>query len=92
MDKLDRGSSVVVDKEFLIEDLCINYKINLIRSSFLRKETQFFTENAEIASAWVHVERLNQRLKVFEILGSKMSSCLISKSEKIVNILCAQEG
>lgn len=81
----------MVDKGFLIDELCCDYDVKLIRPPFL-KNVQFSEddaiENADIASARVHVERLNQRLKVFEILGSKMSSCLIPKSEEIMTILC----
>lgn len=66
--------------------------MKLIRLPFLKNEVQFSEddaiENADIANVRVHVERLNQRLKVFKILGSKISSCLIPKSEKIMTIFC----
>lgn len=72
---------------------CVVIMMKLIRLPFLKDKVQFSeddaVENADIASANVHVERFNQRLKVFEILGSKMSSCLVPKSEKIMTILCA---
>lgn len=73
--------------------MCSDHDINLIRPPFLRNDPQFSADdalkNADIASARVHVERLNQRLKVFEILRNEMSSCLVPKSEKIINILSA---
>ena len=63
--------------------MCCDYQVKLIRPPFLRDEVQFSadnaTENADIASARVYLERPNQRLKVFQILGSKMSSCLIQR-------------
>jgi hypothetical protein len=37
----------------------------------------------------VHIERSNQRLKTFQVLGSTMPVCLISKADKIFNIICA---
>ncbi|XP_077277163.1 uncharacterized protein LOC143905551 [Temnothorax americanus] len=93
LQRLKKGVSVMVDKGFLIDKLCCDYDVKLIRPPFLKDKVQFSendaVENADIASARVHVERLNQRLKVFEILGSKMSSCLVPKSEKIITILCA---
>ena len=93
LERLEKGTSIMVDKGFLIDEMCCDYQVKLIRPTFLRDEVQFSavndTENADIASARVHVERLNQRLKVFQILGSKMSSCLIPKSVKIMTILCA---
>ena len=83
----------MVDKGFLIDEMCCDYQVKMIRPPFLRDEVQFsaddVTENANIASVRVHVERLNQRLKVFEILGSKMTSNLVPKSEIIMKILCA---
>lgn len=93
LQRLEKGVSVMVDKDFLIDELCCDYDVKLIRSPFLKDNIQFSEDdakqNANIASARVHVERLNQRLKIFEILGSKMSSCLVPKSEKIMTILCA---
>ena len=55
----------------------------------LQKYTTDALETADIASARVHVERLNQRLKVFEILGTNMASCLVPKCEKVMTILSA---
>ncbi|XP_076666310.1 uncharacterized protein LOC143367927 [Andrena cerasifolii] len=93
LQQLEDGVSVTVDRGFLIVDLCSEYNVNLIRPPFLKDQVQYSSddavENADIASARVHVERLNQRLKVFEILCSKMASGLAPKSEKIVTILCA---
>ena len=93
LQQLEDGMSVMVDRGFLIDDLCSEYNVKLIRPPFLKDHVQFSAddavENADIASARMHVERLNQRLKVFEILGSKMGSDLVPISEKIVTILCA---
>ncbi|XP_051164805.1 uncharacterized protein LOC127283766 [Leptopilina boulardi] len=46
VDHLPKGSSVMVDKGFLIDDLCIDNKLNLIRPSFLRKQSQFSVDSA----------------------------------------------
>ncbi|XP_051160095.1 uncharacterized protein LOC127280845 [Leptopilina boulardi] len=91
---LEENSAIMVDKGFLIDEVCADNNIKLIRPSFFNKNQSQFSENdavesSNIASARVHVERLNQRIKVFDILGGKMSSCLVPKSEKIMFICCA---
>ncbi|XP_043472595.1 uncharacterized protein LOC122505180 [Leptopilina heterotoma] len=87
------GSSIMVDKGFNIDDICFENGIRIVRPPFLRNKAQFSETEAldtrGIASARVHVERLNQRMKVFQILGSKMPSCLVKKSEHIMTIIAA---
>ncbi|XP_051171019.1 uncharacterized protein LOC127287911 [Leptopilina boulardi] len=89
----DKNKSIMVDKGFLIEGICRDYGIKSIRPPFVKNKKPFSEEDAlntcNIASARVHVERDNQRLKVFDILGSRMPSCLVPKSDKIMRILCA---
>ena len=84
---------IMVDKGFLIDDICTENKIKVVRPPFLRNKTQFSQTEAlntcSIASARVHIERLNQRLKVFQILGNKMPSCLVKKSEHIMTVIAA---
>ena len=66
--------------------MCCDYDVKLIRPSFLKDKVQFSendaVENADIASARVHVERLNQRLKVFEILGIKCPHALYQRARR----------
>nr|CAI5867885.1 unnamed protein product [Callosobruchus analis] len=61
--------AIMVDKGFLIDDICNLYKIKLIRPPFLQSKTQLTRDesilNAKIASARIHIERSNQRLKIF---------------------------
>ncbi|XP_051156762.1 uncharacterized protein LOC127278876 [Leptopilina boulardi] len=91
--KEEKNQSIMVDKGFLIEDVCNDYGMKLIRPPFVKNKKQFAEEGAlntcNIDSARVHVERDNQRLKVFAILGSRMPSCLVAKCDKIMPILCA---
>lgn len=91
--KKEENQSIMVDKGFLIEEICNDYGVKLIRPPFVKNKKPFSEEDAlntgKIASARVHVERDNQRLKVFAILGSRMPSCLVSKCDKIMIILCA---
>uniref|UniRef100_A0A6P7H673 Uncharacterized protein LOC114346673 n=1 Tax=Diabrotica virgifera virgifera TaxID=50390 RepID=A0A6P7H673_DIAVI len=72
--KLDSSKdAVMVDKGFLIDDICNQFKIELIRLPFLKNKKQLSTDeallNAKIAAARVHIERVNQRIKIFKILG-----------------------
>lgn len=83
----------MVNKGFLIDDLCIKHEVKLICPPFLRDKRQFSKEeallNSKIAKARVHVERANQRLKMFKILSTKVSSYLVPKIEQIFVIICA---
>ncbi|KAJ8976148.1 hypothetical protein NQ317_018087 [Molorchus minor] len=85
--------AIMVDKGFLIDKICEDYDIRLYRPPFLRAKNQLAREesrlNVAIASARVHVERANQRIKLFAILNSKMQWPLVSLSEDIFTIACA---
>lgn len=71
----------MVDRGFLIDNLCDMNRWKLIRPPFFKEKKQFSPEDAlltaRIAASRVHVERSNQRLKVFKILGDTMPSCLL---------------
>lgn len=91
---LEKDEKIMVDKGFLIDDICVQNGIKIVRPPFLRNKKQFSQEvfalnTASIAKARVHLERLNQRLKVFQILGSKMPSCLVKKADQIMTVLAA---
>lgn len=91
--QLEKNEKIMVDKGFLIDEICAEHGIEIVRPPFLRNQTQFSQADAlntrSIASARIHIERLNQRLKVFQILGSKMPSCLVKKSGHIMTVLSA---
>lgn len=69
---MQRHDAVMVDKGFLIDDLCKKKGISVIRPPFLKNQKQFSKEDAimtkNIAKARVHIEKINQRLKTFNIL------------------------
>ncbi|XP_064479178.1 uncharacterized protein LOC135392393 [Ornithodoros turicata] len=76
LDLLDPVSdAVMADRGFLIDCVCENRLIDLVRPPF-KKEKQMTRRDAlrtqKIASARVHVERVVQRLKIFKILTSKV--------------------
>lgn len=83
---------VMVDKGFLIDAICESYGIKLIRPPFLRDKKQFSREeailNAKIASARVHVERANQRIKIFKILTNRLPINLVPVVNEIFVIAC----
>lgn len=85
--------AIMVDKGFLIDDSCQIYRIKLIRPPFLKQKRQLSAEesilNAKIASARVHIERSNQRLKIFKILSGKLNWALVTLIEDIFIIICA---
>ncbi|XP_028146882.2 uncharacterized protein LOC114340340 [Diabrotica virgifera virgifera] len=92
--KLDSSKdAVMVDKGFLIDDICNQFKIELIRPPFLKNKKQFSTDeallNAKIAAARVHIERVKQRIKIFKILGCKLQWSLVKNIKDIFTIACA---
>ncbi|XP_072400928.1 uncharacterized protein [Diabrotica undecimpunctata] len=89
---LDSGRDVVMlDKGFLIDDSCRLYNIQLIRPPFLKTKSQLTTEeailNAKIASARVHIERVNERLKIFKVLSGKLSFAYVALVNDIFTII-----
>lgn len=67
---LKNTEKLMVDKGFLIDDVCLQHGIKIVRPPFLRQKSQFSQaealNNCNIASARVHIERLNQRLTSFK--------------------------
>ncbi|XP_046614165.1 uncharacterized protein LOC124302258 [Neodiprion virginianus] len=90
---LEKGEAIMVDKGFRVDKLCKEKDIKLIRPPFKKEQLQFTREesrlNAKIARARVHVERSNQRLKVFKVLGSRMPIGLVKKGKEILTIIGA---
>lgn len=92
IDLLEENDAIMADKGFLIDSLCAKKHVKLFRPPFLRGKQQLTqTEallNKSIASARVHIERVNQRIKIFNIF-SKFPSSLLSKIDEIFLIACA---
>lgn len=87
-----KEDAIMVDKGFLIDDVCHFNQIELIRPPFLRQQKQLSaTEaifNAKIASARVHIERSNQRIKIFNILSGTLKWSLVPYVKDIFTIIC----
>lgn len=82
----------MVDKGFLIDNLCIEKQIELIRPLFLKNKITFSKSeallNKDIASARVHIERVNQRIKSFKIFQNKCSWSHNYLAHDIMIIIC----
>ncbi|XP_037560882.2 uncharacterized protein LOC119440003 [Dermacentor silvarum] len=82
--------SVMVDKGFLIGELCKEKNIKMIRPPFLM-EKQLTTEearrNQSIASARVHVERAIQRMKLYRILKNRFDLDLVPYIDCIFKVI-----
>jgi len=93
INKMEHPDAVMVDKGFMIDDLCKQKKIEIIRPPFLKNKKQFSMDEAlhskDIASARVHIERINQRLKTFKILQNKFPWAHAHLSSDIMIIIGA---
>lgn len=89
---LEPGDDVMVDRGFLIDDICEFNKLRVIRPPFLKGKKQFTKSEAvvtaDIAKARVHIERSNQRIKNFRILSDTLPSHLIPMIDDIFIIIC----
>lgn len=94
-DLLEPGDGVMVDRGFLIYKMCAKRGWKLIRPPFLKKKKKKQFSKSEslltcnIAKARVHVERSNQRIKTFSILGDTMPVSLLPFAGEIFIIICA---
>ena len=81
IEKIEKNASIMVDKGFLSDEIWLKDQKKFTKSDAI--------DCVDIARARVHVEKLNHRLKVFQILDTSMTSCLVPKCEKIMIILSA---
>ncbi|XP_050059743.1 uncharacterized protein LOC126551033 [Aphis gossypii] len=92
IDKLENGDAIMCDKGFLIDYICAQRLVKLYRPPFLKENKQLSKDeslmNVDIASARVHIERVNQRIKVFNVF-QKYPSNLLSRLVASFTIICA---
>ena len=83
----------MVDRGFLIDELCELNRWKCIRPPILKDKKQFSNSESiltsKIAAARVHIERLNQRIKSFKIVGSKIPVRLVKILPEILTVICA---
>lgn len=88
---MNEFDAIMVDKGFQIDNTCNEYNVTLIRPPFLKGKKQFTKPEAllskDIASARVHIERINQRIKTFKIFQNKFSWAHINLVSDIMNII-----
>lgn len=85
--------AVMVDKGFSIEKETQEKCIVLHIPPFLKNQKQLTSAQAnlnyEIARARVHVERANQRIKIFNIFRTEIDCNILSVIEEVMFIICA---
>ncbi|XP_074109038.1 uncharacterized protein LOC141533847 [Cotesia typhae] len=90
---LEVNDGVMCDRGFLIDELCARKNWKLIRPPFLKDKKQFSQSEAiltsQVAKARVHIERSNQRIKTFAVVGETMSVKLVPIIEDIFTVICA---
>jgi hypothetical protein len=82
----------MVDKGFLIEEECKDKNVTLIQPTFKEGGRQLEFEDCEssrhIASARVHVERVMERLKNFQILNEEIQWNYLGYMNDIIVTIC----
>jgi len=90
---LEPNDAVMVDRGFLIDEVCEINRLKYIRPPFLKDKKQLSKAESiltsKIVTARVHIERSNQRIKTFKILGSTMPVKLVPILEDIFTVVCA---
>ena len=70
---LEKGDLVLADRGFNIEDLVLAQNASLLTPAFLKGRSRFQlkeeSDSRIIARARIHVERFNQRLKLYKYVG-----------------------
>lgn len=82
--------NVMVDRGFLIDQICEDRLIKVIRPPFKKQRKQMSRTDAldtqRIASARAHVERVIQRMKIFKILSTKVTWNMVPLLDDIMMI------
>ena len=93
LDHFQPGDLVMVDKGFKnIEELLLERQASIAIPPFLGKRTKF-TEAEEmytrkIAKARIHVERYNERVKKFKLIGNTIPINLVHCASQMVFVAC----
>lgn len=91
LEKCSPLEQVMVDKGFLIDKLCDDARVELVRPPFLRNKQRMSRTDAvlnqDIARARVHVERAIQRLKVFRILQQRFPTHLMPLFDDVIKLV-----
>lgn len=93
LDLLENGDQVMADRGFLIDDAVAAKNAVLIRPAFTKGHKQMpvksIEDSRQQSTLRIHVERLNERLKNFDILNTKMALVMVPHADSIVTICAA---
>lgn len=92
LNKVLSFNSLVLILLFFIRDVCAAKNIKVYQPPYLRSKAQLTAEQAiyksRIAAAQVHIERSNQRIKLFKILCGRLQTTLIPHVDSILKVIC----
>ncbi|XP_057337503.1 uncharacterized protein LOC130675695 [Microplitis mediator] len=90
---LEPGDAVMTDRGFFIDELCTRNNWKLIRPPLIKDQKQLSRCEAilasKIAEARVYVQRFNQQIKAFALVGGTMSAELVPVLHEIFTVVCA---
>ncbi|EDO36466.1 predicted protein [Nematostella vectensis] len=89
---INPGDAILVDKGFTVQDLLFNKQATIHIPPFLGKRDCLTKEEElatkRIAKARIHVERFNERLKKFRLIGNIIPLNLSSIASQLVYVSC----
>lgn len=92
IDHIEHGDVVLVDKGFTIQDLLNPKHASIKIPAFLGKRERLTKEEEmdtrRIAKARIHVERFNERLKKFKLIGNLIPLSLSHIASQMVYVAC----
>ena len=92
LDYLEPDDLILADKGFTIQELCHSKQASLNIPAFLGKRDRLAKEDLRltkrIAKARIHVERFNERLKKFRLVGRKIPLTLKPLASQLVYVAC----
>lgn len=89
LDKLEDGDVILADKGF--PNIRIKENVLLVMPPFAKRNQVQFTpdeveETYKVASVRIHVERAIQRLKIFRLMGSKITIDMLPRLDMIIHV------
>ena len=86
---LEPGDAIMVDRGFLIDEVCAVNRGKYIKPSKDKKQVTKADSIVTSKIGRVHIERFNRRISTFQIVGSKMPVALVPLLEDIFTVICA---
>ena len=90
LEHIEPFDTLLVDKGFTVQDLLLRKQASIYIPPFLGKRDHFTKEEEimtkKIARARIHVERFNERLKKFRLIGKILPLTLIPMASQLVYV------